>query len=116
MIEPRVAGKPVTNPKEKQPTRLEDMVRKRNQGSKRQTVTEKLGRRHGDNRAFGEMDPKVYSGTILGSVARNRAGRTRHVRILTTLAKPTSRRGECAIEIMSEYLEARYHKTSEDEM
>jgi ABC-type uncharacterized transport system ATPase subunit len=116
LIEPIGAGKPVIKTKEKQPTRHEDGVRQRNQGSKRQTVTEKLVRRHSDDRAVGDSNLKVYSGTTLGSLATNRACRTRHVRILTTLAKPTSRGGEWAIEIMNEYLEALDYKASGDEM
>ncbi len=54
--------------------------------------TEGLGRRFGDTEALAGLDLCVPSGTVLGLLGQNGAGKTTAVRILATLLAPTSGR------------------------
>jgi ABC-2 type transport system ATP-binding protein len=49
-----------------------------------------LGKRYGDLWALRELDLHVPAGTVLGLLGHNGAGKTTAVRILTTLARPTT--------------------------
>jgi ABC-2 type transport system ATP-binding protein len=49
-----------------------------------------LSKRYGDLWALREIDFEVPAGTVLGLLGHNGAGKTTAVRILTTLAQPTS--------------------------
>src|SRR4051812_30986329 len=52
--------------------------------------TEGLGKRYGDLWALREVDLAVPTGTVLGLLGHNGAGKTTAIRILTTLALPTT--------------------------
>jgi ABC-2 type transport system ATP-binding protein len=52
-------------------------------------VAEGLGKRYGDNWALREFDLEVESGSVLGLLGHNGAGKTTAIRILTTLAEAT---------------------------
>jgi len=52
--------------------------------------TEALGRRFGNTEALSGLDLEVPAGTVLGLLGHNGAGKTTAVRILTTLAQPTT--------------------------
>jgi ABC-2 type transport system ATP-binding protein len=54
--------------------------------------TEALGKRYGDLWALRDVDLAVPAGTVLGLLGHNGAGKTTAVRILTTLALPTTGR------------------------
>jgi ABC-2 type transport system ATP-binding protein len=54
--------------------------------------TEDLGKRFGDTEALAGLNLSVEAGTILGLLGHNGAGKTTAVRILTTLALPSSGR------------------------
>ena len=58
--------------------------------------TEGLGRRFGETHALADLDLEVASGTVLGLLGHNGAGKTTAVRILTTLLAPTSGRAVVA--------------------
>ncbi len=64
----------------------ETHVRNTNSG----IVTEGLGKRYGDLWALRDLDLDVPAGTVLGLLGHNGAGKTTAVRILTTLALPTT--------------------------
>jgi ABC-2 type transport system ATP-binding protein len=49
-----------------------------------------VGKRFGDLWALRDLDLRVPSGTVLGLLGHNGAGKTTAVRILTTLARPTT--------------------------
>ncbi len=49
-----------------------------------------LGKRFGDLWALRDLDLQVPAGTVLGLLGHNGAGKTTAVRILTTLARPTT--------------------------
>src|SRR3954454_18258449 len=49
-----------------------------------------LGKRYGDLWALRDVDLHVPAGTVLGLLGHNGAGKTTAVRILTTLARPTT--------------------------
>jgi ABC-2 type transport system ATP-binding protein len=51
---------------------------------------EGLGKRYGDNWALRDVDLDVRPGTVLGLLGHNGAGKTTAIRILTTLALPTT--------------------------
>jgi ABC-2 type transport system ATP-binding protein len=53
-------------------------------------VAEGLGKRYGDLWALRELDLDVPAGSVLGLLGHNGAGKTTAVRILTTLARPTT--------------------------
>ena len=53
-------------------------------------VAEGLGKRYGDLWALRDLDLDVPAGTVLGLLGHNGAGKTTAVRILTTLALPTT--------------------------
>jgi ABC-2 type transport system ATP-binding protein len=52
-------------------------------------VAEGLGKRYGDQWALREFDLAVPTGSVLGLLGHNGAGKTTAIRILTTLASPT---------------------------
>ncbi|MDW5592770.1 ATP-binding cassette domain-containing protein [Conexibacter stalactiti] len=53
-------------------------------------VAEGLGKRYGDLWALRELDLHVPAGSVLGLLGHNGAGKTTAIRILTTLAAPTT--------------------------
>jgi ABC-2 type transport system ATP-binding protein len=53
-------------------------------------VTSGLGKRYGDLWALRDLDLQVPPGAVLGLLGHNGAGKTTAVRILTTLAQPTT--------------------------
>jgi ABC-2 type transport system ATP-binding protein len=53
-------------------------------------VTDGLGKRFGDLWALRDLDLEVPAGSVLGLLGHNGAGKTTAVRILTTLAAPTT--------------------------
>src|SRR5262245_4286653 len=53
-------------------------------------AAEGLGKRFGDRWALQDVDLRVPAGTVLGLLGHNGAGKTTAVRILTTLASPTT--------------------------
>src|SRR5512132_3815523 len=53
-------------------------------------VTEGLGKRYDDLWALRDFDLEVPAGTVLGLLGHNGAGKTTAVRLLTTLAQPTT--------------------------
>ncbi len=55
-----------------------------------------LGKRFGDNWALRDFDLEVPSGSVLGLLGHNGAGKTTAIRILTTLTTPTEGRAEVA--------------------
>src|SRR3954452_18463071 len=55
-----------------------------------------LGKRYGELWALRELDLDVPAGTVLGLLGHNGAGKTTAVRILTTLALPTTGRARVA--------------------
>src|SRR3954452_7295841 len=59
-------------------------------------LAEGLGKRFGDLWALRELDLDVPAGTVLGVLGHNGAGKTTAVRILTTLALPTTGRARVA--------------------
>jgi ABC-2 type transport system ATP-binding protein len=59
-------------------------------------LAEGLGKRYGDLWALRDFDLAVPPGTVLGLLGHNGAGKTTAVRILTTLARPTTGRGQVA--------------------
>jgi ABC-2 type transport system ATP-binding protein len=52
-------------------------------------VAEGLGKRYGDQWALRDFDLAVPTGSVLGLLGHNGAGKTTAIRILTTLASPT---------------------------
>src|ERR671935_1825424 len=54
--------------------------------------TEGLGKRYGDLWALRDLDLEVPTGTVLSLLGHNGAGKTTAIRILTTLALPTTGR------------------------
>ncbi|HUO74950.1 MAG TPA: ATP-binding cassette domain-containing protein [Solirubrobacteraceae bacterium] len=59
-------------------------------------MAEGLGKRYGELWALRDLDLDVPAGTVLGLLGHNGAGKTTAVRILTTLAEPTTGRARVA--------------------
>ncbi|HEY1853114.1 MAG TPA: ATP-binding cassette domain-containing protein [Solirubrobacterales bacterium] len=59
-------------------------------------VANGLGKRYGEQWALREFDLEVASGSVLGLLGHNGAGKTTAIRILTTLAAPTEGSGSVA--------------------
>ncbi len=59
-------------------------------------VAEGLGKRYGDLWALRDVDLYVPAGSVLGLLGHNGAGKTTAIRILTTLAEPTTGRASVA--------------------
>ncbi len=59
-------------------------------------TAEGLGKRFGDHWALRDVDLHVAPGTVLGLLGHNGAGKTTAIRILTTLARPTTGRATVA--------------------
>jgi ABC-2 type transport system ATP-binding protein len=57
--------------------------------SEASVVAKGLGKRYGESWALREFDLAVPSGSVLGLLGHNGAGKTTAIRILTTLAEPT---------------------------
>ena len=70
----------------------EEHVRDTNNG----IAAEGLGKRFGDLWALRDLDLEVPAGTVLGLLGHNGAGKTTAVRILSTLALPTTGRARVA--------------------
>ena len=66
-------------------------------------VAEGLGKRYGDLWALRDVDLLVPAGSVLGLLGHNGAGKTTAIRILTTLAAPTTGRASVAgFDVVSE--------------
>ena len=74
----------------------ESTVRHTNKHSETAVRAEALGKRYGDLWALRELDLEVPTGSVLGLLGHNGAGKTTAVRILTTLAEPTTGRASVA--------------------
>ena len=59
-------------------------------------MAEGLGKRYGEQWALREFDLAVPTGSVLGLLGHNGAGKTTAIRILTTLAAPTEGRATVA--------------------
>jgi ABC-2 type transport system ATP-binding protein len=59
-------------------------------------VAEGLGKRYGEQWALKDFELAVPSGSVLGLLGHNGAGKTTAIRILTTLTAPTAGRGTVA--------------------
>lgn len=59
-------------------------------------VAEELGKQHGDLWSLRDVDLFVPPGKVLGLLGHNGAGKTTAIRILTTLASPTTGRASVA--------------------
>jgi len=59
-------------------------------------ATEGLGKRYEDIWALRDLDLQVPAGSVLGLLGHNGAGKTTAIRILTTLAIPTTGRASVA--------------------
>ncbi|OJU84242.1 MAG: daunorubicin/doxorubicin resistance ABC transporter ATP-binding protein DrrA [Solirubrobacterales bacterium 70-9] len=59
-------------------------------------VTEGLGKQYGDMWALRDFDLAVPTGSVLGLLGHNGAGKTTAIRILTTLAAPSAGRAKVA--------------------
>jgi ABC-2 type transport system ATP-binding protein len=68
----------------------EDSIQRTNTQTKVGILAEGLGKRFGELWALRDFDLKVPQGTVLGLLGHNGAGKTTAVRILTTLAQPTT--------------------------
>jgi ABC-2 type transport system ATP-binding protein len=66
------------------------LIQRTNEGRRRGVAAEALGKRYGDLWALREVDLDVPAGTVLGLLGHNGAGKTTAVRILATLALPTT--------------------------
>jgi len=65
--------------------------------------TEGLGKRYGELWALRDLELDVPAGTVLGLLGHNGAGKTTTIRILTTLAEPTTGRASVAgLDVVSE--------------
>src|SRR3954454_2812873 len=53
-------------------------------------VAEGLGKRYGELWALRDLDLSVPAGSVLGLLGHNGAGKTTTIRLLTTLARPTT--------------------------
>src|ERR671924_1631088 len=65
-------------------------------GSAPGVATENLGKRYDDLWALRNLDLYVPAGSVLGLLGHNGAGKTTAIRILTTLALPTTGRASVA--------------------
>jgi ABC-2 type transport system ATP-binding protein len=74
----------------------ESTVQHTNNHSETAVQAEGLGKRYGDLWALRELDLEVPTGSVLGLLGHNGAGKTTAVRILTTLAEPTTGRASVA--------------------
>jgi ABC-2 type transport system ATP-binding protein len=71
-------------------------------------VAEGLGKRYGEQWALRDFDLAVPTGSVLGLLGHNGAGKTTAIRILTTLTAPTSGRATVAgHDVVAEPLEVR---------
>jgi ABC-2 type transport system ATP-binding protein len=71
-------------------------------------VAEGLGKRYGEQWALREFDLAVPTGSVLGLLGHNGAGKTTAIRILTTLASPTEGRATVAgHDVVAEPLQVR---------
>jgi ABC-2 type transport system ATP-binding protein len=68
----------------------ESNVRHTNQAAPSAVHAEALGKRFGQLWALRDLDLDVPAGTVLGLLGHNGAGKTTAIRILTTLAEPTT--------------------------
>ena len=68
----------------------EDSIQRTNIQTKVGILAEGLGKRFGELWALRDFDLEVPQGTVLGLLGHNGAGKTTAVRILTTLAQPTT--------------------------
>src|SRR6185312_8652141 len=74
----------------------ESTVQHTNNHSETAVQAEGLGKRYGDLWALRELDLEVPTGSVLGLLGHNGAGKTTAIRILTTLSKPTTGRATVA--------------------
>jgi daunorubicin resistance ABC transporter ATP-binding subunit len=71
-------------------------------------TAEGLGKRFGELWALRELDLAVAPGSVLGLLGHNGAGKTTTIRILTTLARPTTGRATVAgLDVVSDALAVR---------
>jgi ABC-2 type transport system ATP-binding protein len=68
----------------------ENKIQRTNNSRVEGVVAERLGKRFGELWALQDLDLEVPAGTVLGLLGHNGAGKTTAVRILTTLARPTT--------------------------
>jgi ABC-2 type transport system ATP-binding protein len=79
-------------------------------GSAPGVAAEGLGKRYDDLWALRDLDLNVPAGSVLGLLGHNGAGKTTTIRILTTLALPTTGRASVAgFDVVTESAQVRAH-------